>query len=210
MPTTVKTKKTTSRKKKKKVVKNETNLEYYKLVESANEPVYATEGSACFDLFSCFNDEFVNLINAFNEQRRREVAEFNDTRAIHLNPGDRVMVPTGLVLNIPEGYFVRLFARSGLALSAGLVLSNSVGVIDSDYKNEVFVLLTNNSQTVATIEDNTRICQGLLEKTERFPLVETSQVAQSKTRSGGFGSTGVGELEPAIVGPEGEGEVNES
>ena len=59
MPTTVKTKKTTSRKKK-KVVKNETNLEYYKLVESANEPVYATEGSACFDLFSCFNDEFVN------------------------------------------------------------------------------------------------------------------------------------------------------
>ncbi len=196
MPTTVKTKKRSTRKSK----TSTPTLNYYKVYESATEPVYATEGSACFDISSCLEDEFVTIYNVHNEPRRRDIVPWcppgatEETRAIHLNPGDRVMVPTGIVLDIPEGHYVRLFARSGMSLYSGLRLVNSVGIIDSDYKEQLYVLLENASATVTSVQDSTRICQGIMTKAEICKIEETTTVPESSTRDGGFGSTGTEEV----------------
>jgi dUTP pyrophosphatase len=115
-------------------------------------------------------------------------------RAVHLNPGDRMMVPTGLAFDIPDGYFVRLYSRSGLSLQNGLRLVNGTGIIDSDYKEEVFMLIENTGGTVNTVMDETRLCQGELVKTERVTLCETDSIEDADSRGGGFGSTGVGDV----------------
>tara|TARA_Y100001973_G_C5203562_1_gene339682 strand:+ start:3159 stop:3779 length:621 start_codon:yes stop_codon:yes gene_type:complete len=195
MPTT-KAKATTKRKRK---VASTPSLKYYKLNEEAREPVYATDGSACFDIYSNLFDEYVTIYNTHNEPRRRDVVDYTapdgeDTRAVHLNPGDRIMVPTGLILDIPESHYVRLFARSGISLYSGLSLVNSVGIIDSDYKKEIFVILENKSSTVTSVTHHMRICQGIMTKCEKVVIEETTSIEQAETRDGGFGSTGVGEV----------------
>ena len=105
---------------------------------------------------------------------------------------DRMMVPTGLILDIPEGYSVRVHARSGLSLKQGLVLVNAEGIIDSDYVEELFVLMTNISDNPISINNGDRIAQGELVKAEQYILEETSDKPATKTdRNGGMGSTGV-------------------
>ena len=191
---TTKTKKVSSRKK--RVTSKNPTLKYQKRTAEATEPQYATNGSACFDLFSCFPDDGVNIFNAFNEPRRREVVEDgNEVKTIYLNPGDRAMIPTGLIFDIPEGHYVRLFSRSGHSIRLGLVLSNGVGVIDSDYTDEIIVILHNTSNTVVAVRDQERLCQGILEQYQVCSFEETEKVESKKTRSGGFGSTGTGELD---------------
>jgi len=197
MPTTVKAKKkrSTSRSK-----TSTPTLNYYKVFDSAKEPVYATDGSAGFDISCCLEEEFVTIYNLHNEPRRRDIVPWcppgaeEEARAIHLNPGDRVMVPTGIVLDIPKGHYVRLFARSGLSLYSGLRLVNSVGIIDSDYKEQLYVLIENSSSTVTSIADATRICQGIMCKAETCKIEETTVIPESTTRDGGFGSTGTEEV----------------
>lgn len=198
MPTTKA--KTSTKKRTRKKSSTGVELKYYKIVSTAKDPVYGTPKSACFDVFSCLNDEQVTIYNVHNEPRRRDVidnfkVDGEEHRCVHLNPGDRIMVPTGLVFDIPDGHFVRLYSRSGLSLQQGLRLVNSVGVIDADYKNEVYILLENITGTVTTIMDETRLCQGELVKTERVTLSETDSVKNDDTRDGGFGSTGVGDVE---------------
>ena len=102
------------------------------------------------------------------------------------------MVPTGLILDIPIGYSVRLHPRSGLSLKQGLVLANAQGIIDSDYVEELFVLMYNMSDNVMTINNGDRICQGELIKTDKYTIEETLIQPKIKTdRKGGMGSTGV-------------------
>jgi dUTP pyrophosphatase len=112
-------------------------------------------------------------------------------QSITLMPGDRVMVPTGLILDIPDGYSVRVHARSGLSLKQGLILVNSEGVIDSDYVEELFVLLTNVSENAQVIKNGDRIAQAELVKKEEYALWEIFEAPAKKTdRDGGMGSTG--------------------
>jgi dUTP pyrophosphatase len=102
------------------------------------------------------------------------------------------MVPTGLIMDIPKGYSVRLHARSGASLKQGLVLANAEGVIDSDYVQEVMVLVYNISGNAITIGSGDRIAQAELVKDSEYEIVETASRPMIKTnRTGGMGSTGI-------------------
>ena len=114
-----------------------------------------------------------------------------------------MLVPTGLVFKIEayvsassvkeilNRYSIRLHARSGLALKRGLVLSNSEGIVDVDYQQEVFVMLTNVSDIHQDIEFQERIAQAEIVRNEGFTLTELSAKPEAYSeRNGGFGSTG--------------------
>jgi len=95
-------------------------------------------------------------------------------------------------MNIPDGFSVRLHSRSGLALKEGLILANAEGIIDSDYTQELMIMLTSISGGIVTIIDGTRICQGELVRNQLVNLTRDEFPPQQKTnRIGGFGSTGV-------------------
>jgi len=166
-----------------------TSLKFYKTFPTIELPKFATEQSACFDL------SFQNLgkfdYTGYNAQNKKFNRPFKDGR-LYINAGDRVMVPTGLILDIPKGYSVRVYARSGLSLKQGLTLANAEGIIDSDYIQELFVLMTNLSTTGQWISPGDRVAQAELIKQEIYKIEETTTAPVVKTdRKGGMGSTGV-------------------
>lgn len=111
---------------------------------------------------------------------------------LQINPGDRLLVPTALYLEIPSGYFVTLRPRSGLALKQGLTLLNTPALIDSDYRGELRVLMINLGHEPARIEHGDRIAQMLVEKTVEFSFEEARELSPTERGSGGFGSTDTG------------------
>jgi dUTP pyrophosphatase len=125
---------------------------------------------------------------------------------IVLMPGDRIMVPTGLIFDIPEGYSLRIHPRSGLSYKQGLVLANLEAVIDSDYVHETFVLLTNLSENPQTIYNGDRVAQAELVSQLKYEIEETTVMPTQKTdRVGGLGSTGVGVINAEDITPEKRG-----
>ena len=160
-------------------------LEYYKLHDDVIEPDFATSGSACFDLRAHLQDW--DIIKAHGN-------EFSGAKdgVFRLSPGARALVPTGIVFSIPKGYSIRLHPRSGLAFKRGLTLSNCEGIIDSDYVEEVFVSVINQTQDVISIEHGERIAQAEMIKTNYYIIRESSIRPERTTRDGGFGSTGTG------------------
>lgn len=108
-----------------------------------------------------------------------------------LQPLERVLVPTGLIVQIPEGYEIQLRARSGLAIKHGITLVNGVGTIDADYRDEVKVALINLSNAPFTIQPGDRIAQLLVSPVYRVQWQEISVVQRVEGRDGGFGSTGI-------------------
>ena len=171
-----------------------TTLKIYKTHPDVQLPSFATQQSACFDIsFQSVGKQGYEGFNVFNKKILRPFKDGN----IYINARDRVMVPTGIILDIPEGYSVRLHPRSGLSLKSGIVLANAEGVIDSDYIQEVFVLLHNMSENGIMINKGDRICQAELVKDEKYVIEETKIQPTIKTdRTGGFGSTGVQTQEP--------------
>jgi dUTP pyrophosphatase len=109
---------------------------------------------------------------------------------ISLAPGQRALVPTGLFIEIPEGYEAQVRPRSGLALKRGLTVLNSPGTIDADYRGEVGVILVNLSQEEQRIEKGDRVAQLLFAPVARAELVEVEVLGETDRGSGGFGSTG--------------------
>lgn len=166
-----------------------TTLKFYKTIETARIPEFATKDSACFDLTFTTIGNAYRVYTGSNSMYWREYA--NGTNII-ITPGDRVMVPTGLIADIPKGFSIRLHPRSGLSLKQGIVLANQEGVIDSDYVEEIFVLMTNISTNNVVINDGDRICQGELVENVSYRIAERKTAPKQKTeRAGGFGSTGV-------------------
>lgn len=113
---------------------------------------------------------------------------------IILEPGDWFSIPTGLYFEIPEGYFISVRPRSGLADKYGITLLNSPGTIDSDYRGELKIILINLGKKTFIIKNNDRIAQILLEKEIpfRWNEVKTKQELKETIRNeGGFGSTGL-------------------
>jgi len=108
-----------------------------------------------------------------------------------LAPGQRVAVPTGLVLEIPPGYEGQVRPRSGLALRHGVTLANPPGTIDSDYRGEVKVLLMHLGEEPLTIRRGDRIAQLVVARVEGVEWVEVEALGESGRGDGGFGSTGV-------------------
>jgi dUTP pyrophosphatase len=115
----------------------------------------------------------------------------NIDNPILLNPGDRALVKTGLLLEIPSGFECQVRPRSGLALKKGLTVLNTPGTIDADYRGEVGVILINLSQDEVTIEDGERIAQLVFTKFEQATWMESKELSETERGAGGFGSTGV-------------------
>ena len=145
----------------------------YKLSSAAILPQRATPGSAALDVYACLPPDTVCT----------------------LLPGRRMAIPTGLQLAIPDGYYISVRPRSGLALKSGLCLPNAPGTIDSDYRGELQILVANiDLEKDIVIEHGQRIAQILLEEIVVFEWEEASEALSTKeTQRGraGFGSTGL-------------------
>ena len=130
-------------------------------------PAYATDGAAGADLCAAVDAEMI------------------------IEPGARAAVPTGLVLEIPQGYEGQVRPRSGLAIKAGLTIVNAPGTIDSDYRGELKVLLVNLGSEAVSIGRGDRIAQLLVAPVTRASFIETEDLTSSERGEGGFGSTGI-------------------
>ena len=107
-----------------------------------------------------------------------------------LQPGGRALVPTGLVLQVPEGFEAQVRPRSGLALRHGVTVLNSPGTIDADYRGEVMVLLINLGSEAVEIERGERIAQLVIAPVIQAKLIKVRDVTKTARGAGGFGSTG--------------------
>ena len=115
----------------------------------------------------------------------------NLDETIELKPLERVLVKTGLFLEIPVGFECQVRPRSGLALKKGITVLNSPGTIDADYRGEVGVILVNLSSEPFMIEDGERIAQLVFAKAEQAVWEEVNELTTTDRGAGGFGSTGV-------------------
>ena len=140
-----------------------------KLVNQSRNPMpeFATEGSAGVDLRAKLDDDVL------------------------IKPLERVMVPTGLFIELPGGFEAQIRPRSGLAAKYGITVLNTPGTIDSDYRGEIKVILVNLSNDDFTIRNGDRICQMVVHKYETFEWDEVSQLNTTDRGGGGFGHTGV-------------------
>tara|TARA_B100000900_G_C20231312_1_gene573982 strand:+ start:97 stop:630 length:534 start_codon:yes stop_codon:yes gene_type:complete len=171
-------------------------LRYHKLHGFVRDPELATSGSACFDLrcylgtrknVDCVDDRGKKVLTPVIEG----LVDSERCRYISVLPGHTAMIPTGIILDIPDGHVVKIYGRSGLSMR-GLPLANSVGIIDSDYREEIFILLRNTNKSNAIIQHDQRVAQMSLEEVCAINLVEISDKPDRiGSRSGGFGSTGV-------------------
>lgn len=107
-----------------------------------------------------------------------------------LRPLDRALVPTGLFIELPEGYEAQVRPRSGLAFKHGITVLNSPGTIDADYRGEVKVLLVNLSSDDFTVNDGERIAQLVIARHESIEWEKVDSLEESTRGAGGFGSTG--------------------
>ena len=115
----------------------------------------------------------------------------NINASITLQPLERMLIKTGLFLQIPEGYEAQVRPRSGLALKKGITVLNSPGTIDADYRGEVGVILINLSNEPFVIEDGERIAQLVFAQVTQAKWQETSSLSETERGAGGFGSTGL-------------------
>jgi deoxyuridine 5'-triphosphate nucleotidohydrolase len=129
-------------------------------------PVYATDGAAGMDLLAAVAEPVV------------------------IASGERVLIPTGLAIALPSGYELQVRPRSGLALRHGIVLPNSPGTIDEDYRGEIQVIVLNTGSEPFRVERGTRIAQAVLAPVVRAAWNEVADLDVTLRNEGGFGSTG--------------------
>jgi dUTP pyrophosphatase len=135
--------------------------------KSANPlPEYATAGSSGMDLRA------------------------NLDKSQTLRPFERVLIPTGLFIELPVGYEAQIRPRSGLAIKQGITCLNSPGTIDADYRGEIKIILINLSQEEQVIEHSDRIAQMVFQKVEKGELIEADKLELTNRNAGGFGHTG--------------------
>ena len=108
-----------------------------------------------------------------------------------LQPMERRLLPTGLFIELPQGYEAQIRPRSGLALKRGLTVLNSPGTIDADYRGEVGIILINLSNEPQTIAPGERICQMVIARHEQPEVVEVEVLSDTERGAGGFGHSGV-------------------
>ncbi len=141
-------------------------VKFVKLNPDAIVPTYGTEYAAGADLYT-LSDSTVTI-----------------------NPGETVMIHTGIAMQIPEGTAAFIFARSGIATKRGLAPANKVGVIDSDYRGEVMVPIHNHSNEVQQIENGERVAQMVIMPYVKAEFIESEDLDETCRATKGFGSTG--------------------
>lgn len=137
-----------------------------KLNPNARLPVYGSELAAGADLCACLDGP------------------------ITIEPGQTVLLHTGLAMEIPAGYAGLIYARSGLASKRGLAPANKVGVVDADYRGELMIALHNHGAQAQTLEDGERIAQLVVTPFLAAQFFETDELSDTVRGAGGFGSTG--------------------
>lgn len=142
------------------------NVIIKKLNPNAVIPTYGSEYAAGADLYSCSNEEII------------------------FQPGETILVHTGIAMEIPLGYAGLIYARSGLATKKGLAPANKVGVIDADYRGEIMVALHNHSKDIVTIASQERIAQLVITPYLTAQFIESDTLSNTVRGEGGFGSTG--------------------
>jgi len=141
-------------------------IQVKKLHPKAIMPTYGSAEAAGADLYACIEEDLTIL------------------------PGQTVMIPTGLSMELPRGYAGLIYARSGLACKRGLAPANKVGVIDSDYRGEFIVALHNHGSAPQTIGYGERIAQLVITSVFTPGFAEVTQLSDTQRGEGGFGSTG--------------------
>jgi len=131
-----------------------------------SSPSYETEASAGMDLRANIN------------------------KPINLKPLERILVPTGLFIELPVGYEAQVRPRSGLAIKKGITVLNTPGTIDADYRGEIMVIMINLSNENFIINDGERIAQMIISAHEQAKWIEVDELEETKRGTGGFGSTG--------------------
>ena len=139
-----------------------------KIVNTSDNPLpaYETAGSAGMDL-------------------RAQLSE-----PVILKPLQRALIPTGLFIELPDGYEAQIRPRSGLALKKGLSLLNSPGTIDSDYRGELKIIMINLSNETTIVNTGERIAQMVIAKYEKVAFTEVDELTETDRGAGGFGHTG--------------------
>ena len=139
-----------------------------KIINQSNNPLpaYATAGSSGMDL------------RAFIEA------------PVEIKPLERIFVPTGIFIELPESYEAQVRPRSGLALKQGITCLKSPGTVDSDYRGEIKVILINLSNEVQVIHPSDRIAQMVIQKVDKAVWLETASINITERNTGGFGHTG--------------------
>jgi len=112
--------------------------------------------------------------------------------AVTLKPMERSLIPTGLYMELPEGYEAQIRPRSGLALKKGISIVNTPGTIDADYRGEIGIILINLSDRDFVVNDGERICQMVINKVETISWSQVESLDDSERGAGGFGHTGKG------------------
>lgn len=130
-------------------------------------PKYETQGSAGMDLSACISGPVTIL------------------------PGKRTLIPTGIAIELPEGYEAQVRARSGLAVNHGIGLVNGIGTIDSDYRGEIRIPVINWGEEPFTVCDGDRIAQMVIAKYEKAEIHVVTELSDTDRGEGGFGHTGV-------------------
>ncbi|MDR9415809.1 MAG: dUTP diphosphatase [Gracilimonas sp.] len=110
---------------------------------------------------------------------------------IVIDPGKRILIPTGLKIALPEGYEAQIRPRSGLAIKSGITMLNTPGTIDADYRGEVKVIAINHGKDKFVVKHGDRIAQMVIAPVVQFPVVEVDELNETDRGEGGFGSTGV-------------------
>lgn len=137
-----------------------------KLKENAILPTYGSAEAAGADLYACLETP------------------------VSIQPGATVWIPTGIALEVPKGCAGLVYARSSMGVKRGLAPANKVGVIDSDYRGEIRVVLLNHSGEVQTVAPGERIAQFLITPVLTPTYVEAAELSDTQRGAGGFGSTG--------------------
>lgn len=150
-----------------------TTLRIKRVHPDAQIPQYATAGAACFDLHA---------------------VEENDAFKAHPVDQHAAIFRTGLAVEVPPGYVLKIYSRSGHGFNHAMRLSNCVGVIDSDYRGEILVSLRADANYCPKVRTGDRIAQAMLELAPRCELIEVDELSETARGQGGFGSTGTGAL----------------
>lgn len=112
-------------------------------------------------------------------------------KSVVLDPGERVLIPTGFKMALPKGYEAQIRPRSGLAIKKGITMLNSPGTIDADYRGEIKVIAINHGQESFEINHGDRIAQMVIAPVVQLPISEVDNLPETDRGDGGFGSTGV-------------------
>jgi dUTP pyrophosphatase len=164
------------------------------VINKSNNPLpkYESEFAAGMDLRASFKYTTPeNPIKLFGDGEIIFAGDNHEKTLLRLEPGSRAIVPTDLYMAIPEGFFGALFPRSGLSIKRGLGLTNSVGVIDSDYRGNVGIPVINHGLETLWIEDGERIAQLIILPYGKINQIEeVTELPETVRGEGGFNSTG--------------------